>query len=67
MFNIQNAMNIVQQLQNPQQVLQKLGVPQEHMSNPQDAAQFLLNSGKVTQQQIDQAKNMYQQFMGNKK
>ena len=62
MFNIQNAMQMIQQIQNPQQMLKKMGIPEEHMQSPQDVAQYLLNNGKVTQEQINQASQMYQMF-----
>lgn len=65
-MNIQQAMNLVQQLKNPQQMLQKMGIPQEYMNSPQNVAQYLLDNGKVTKEQIDQAKNMYGQIFGNK-
>ena len=62
MFNMQYAMNMIQQMKNPQQMLQKMGIPQECLNNPQDVAQYLLQNGKVTQQHIDQATSMYQQM-----
>lgn len=62
MFNFQNAMNMIQQLQNPQQILQRMGVPQDCINSPEDTANYLLKSGKVTQEQIDQANQMYQKM-----
>ena len=62
MFNFNNAMNLIKQMQNPQQMLSKMGIPQECMSNPQSVAQYLLNNGKVNQQQIQQAQEMYRQI-----
>lgn len=59
MFNFQAFMNA---MQNPQQVLMKMGIPKENMQSPQQVAQYLLDNGKVTQQQIDQANQMYQMF-----
>ena len=61
-----NMQMLMQALQNPQQALQKV-IPQEHMNSPQDAVQYLLNSGRVTQQQIQQANNMYQNLFGGRK
>lgn len=66
-MNIQMMMNMIQQIQNPQQLLQNMGIPQECMENPQSVAQYLLNSGKVTQGQIQQANMMYQQMFGGRK
>lgn len=62
MVNIQQAMQLMNQFQNPQQLIQKMGIPQEFANTPQDVANYLLQNGKVTQQQIDQATNMYQRF-----
>lgn len=33
----------------------------QNINSPDDAAQFLLNSGKVTQEQVNQAKQMWNQ------
>ena len=67
MINFQNAMAMIQAIKNPQQMLANMGIPQEHLSSPDSAAQYLLNSGRVNQQQIQQASQMYQQMMGGKK
>ena len=61
-MNIQNIVNFMQQVRDPQQMLRKMGIPEEHMNNPQSAAQFLLDNGKVNQQQIQQAQSLYQQI-----
>jgi hypothetical protein len=37
-----------------------MGIPQEHIESPDSVAQYLLNNGKVNQQQIQQANMMYQ-------
>ena len=66
MFNFQQAMQMMQQFQNPQQMLQRMGIPQEHIGSPQSVEQYLLNSGRISQQQIEQAKNMYQKMFGIK-
>lgn len=49
-------------MNNPQQFISQMGIPQEVAKSPQDVANYLLNNGKVNQQQIDQAKGMYQQM-----
>lgn len=61
-MNIQNA---IQFMQNPQQMLQRMGIPQEYMSSPQSVAQYLLDNGKVTQEQIERANSIYNQLKGN--
>lgn len=68
--NLNDFMNLYQQMrQNPMQMLsRKFNIPQNiNMSNPNDIIQHLLNSGQVTQNQVNQAmqaKNnpMFQQF-----
>ena len=62
MFNYQNAMQFIQTMKNPQQFLQNMGIPKEHMNNPQDVEKYLLDNGRITQEQIDQAKNLYSQL-----
>lgn len=57
-----NLFQIISQLsQNPQQILQRYGIPQD-CNTPESVAQYLLNSGKVSQQQINQANQMYKQL-----
>lgn len=62
MFNIQNAMQIINQIRNPQQILVRMGIPQDKVQSPDSVAQYLLNNGRISQQQIDQAKTLYQQM-----
>ena len=62
MFNIQNAMQIINQIRNPQQMLVRMGIPQDKLQSPDSVAQYLLNNGRISQQQIDQAKTLYQQM-----
>ena len=62
MFNLQNVMTMIQQIKNPQQMIRQMGIPQEVTKSPQDVAKYLLDNGKVTQQQIQQATAMYQQM-----
>ena len=61
-MNPQMLMSMIQSIKNPQQMIQNMGIPQEAMNSPQDVANYLLNNGKVNQNQIDQAKSMYQQM-----
>ena len=59
MLNFQNAFQMIQQMQNnPQMILQRFGIP-DHLKSPDEVAQYLMQSGKVTQQQIDQAKQFF--------
>lgn len=62
MVNIQQILNTIQQYSNnPQPLLRKFGIP-EQLNNPQDVAQYLMNNGKVTQDQVNQANNLYKQL-----
>lgn len=54
-------------IQNPMQfmVQKKLNIPQEMMSNPDTAIQYLLNTGKITQQEYDWAVQQAKQIQNN--
>lgn len=61
MNNIMNMMNMFTKLtQNPAQTLLESGlnVPANIANNPQQIVQYLLNSGQVNQQQVNQAMQM---------
>lgn len=63
--NMKDMMNLYQQFrQNPLQMLQKrFNIPQNlNMSNPNDIIQHLLNTGQITQDQVNQAMSMRKQF-----
>lgn len=62
MFNINRAMQFVQQMQNPQQMLMNMGIPQEHLNSPENALQYLKDSGRVNQNHIDQMNSLFNQF-----
>ena len=57
--NINDLNNIYQQFkQNPMQMLSKrFNIPQ-NLNNPNDIVQHLLNTGQVTQTQVNQVMNM---------
>lgn len=59
-----NPMQLLQQLKaNPAQFLNRYGIQvQPGMNNPQAIVQQLMNSGRVTQQQFDQARQMASRF-----
>lgn len=67
MGNMANGFNVMQQLQqlrqNPMQFLRQRGfnVP-DNVTDPQAIIQHLMNSGQVTQQQMNQAQAMAQGF-----
>ena len=57
-----DIMNMLQMLkQNPMQILMQKGIriPQELSNNPQSIVQYMLNNGMVSQQQVNQAMQMY--------
>ena len=61
MINAQNIAGLYSQLKtNPAQALaSRFNIPQNvNMSNPNDILQYLLNSGQVSQQQINSAMAM---------
>ena len=57
--NMQNIMDLYNQMQqNPIQILsRKFNIPQ-NVNNPNDIIQHLLNSGQVTQTQVNSAMQM---------
>lgn len=62
-----NLVQMVQQIKsNPMQFLmqRKLNVPQNMMNDPNQIMQHLLSSGQVSQEQMNRAYQMAQQFGG---
>lgn len=57
-----NPMQLMQMLpqlkSNPMAILGQMGVPQNISNNPQAVIQNLMNSGRITQSQYDQAMQM---------
>lgn len=43
----------------------KLNIPQEYMNNPQGAIQYLMNTGRLTQEQYNQAVNQAKNLQSN--
>ena len=63
--NMQDIMNFYQRFrQNPMQMLnQRFNIPQNvNMNNPNDIIQHLLNTGQVSQDQVNNAMKMRNQF-----
>lgn len=60
-----NMMNVFQMLQgalqNPAPILSRMGMPNA-MQNPQQAVQELLNSGRMSQEQFNNLRQMASQF-----
>ena len=58
-MNQTNLLAMYQQLMsNPTQFLSQMGIPQEIMNDPNQIIQHLLNTGKVSQAQVNQAMQM---------
>jgi hypothetical protein len=51
--------------QNPTQFLQKMNIPQEYLSNPQGAIQHLMNTGRISQEQYNNANNQLKQMQND--
>lgn len=63
--NIQDIMNFYQRFrQNPMQMLnQRFNIPQNvDVNNPNDIIQHLLNTGQISQEQVNNAMRMRNQF-----
>lgn len=66
MLNIQTLFNAYSQLmQNPTKILQQLNIPQEYANDPQGAIQYLMNAGKISQQDYNNARNQLKQMQNN--
>jgi len=42
-----------------------MGIPQEYMNNPDEAIQYLMNTGKLTQQQYNELNKTAKQIQNN--
>lgn len=63
--NVKDIMDFYQRFRkNPMQMLQqRFNIPQNvNLSNPNDIIQHLLNTGQVTQEQVNNAMRMSKQF-----
>lgn len=67
LFNIQNFMNSFRQLAaNPAQyVMNQYGIPKEIAGNPDEIIKRMMNEGKITQDQYNQARSMAYQIQNN--
>ena len=58
-MNLQQALQMMGQFSNnPQIMLQRYGIPQ-NLKTPDEVANYLVNNGRVTQDQINQAKAFF--------
>jgi hypothetical protein len=65
-MNIQALFSAYTQLmQNPNQMLSQMGIPKEFQNNHQNAIQYLMNNGKISQAQYNNANNQLKQMQNN--
>lgn len=65
-MNIQALFSAYTQLmQNPNLMLSQMGIPKEFQNNPQNAIQYLMNNGKISQAQYNNANNQLKQMQNN--
>lgn len=65
-MNIKALMNMYSAVkQNPEKLFQQYNIPTEYLNNPQGAIQYLMNNGKITQEQYNNANNLYKQLQNN--
>ena len=66
MMNIKSLFSAYSQfMQTPNQMLSQMGIPQEYANDAQGAIQYLMNNGKITQQQYNNASNQLKQLQSN--
>lgn len=62
MFNPQMFGQFQQFMQNLPSIVNKMGIPQQYAKDPNGMIQYLMNSGKISQQQYNQAKSLERQL-----
>ena len=66
MMNIKALFQAYAQLrQNPSQVLQQLNIPAEYASSSEDAIQYLMNTGRISQKQFNDANAQFKQLQNH--
>ena len=66
MMNIQALLQAYTRLkQNPNQVLTSMDIPEQYRNDPNDAIQYLMNNGKISQQMYNNANNQLKQLQNN--
>jgi len=66
--SMQNFLGGFQQFMgNPMQFIasKKMNIPQEYMNNPDEAIQYLMNTGKLTQQQYNEVNEVSKKIQNN--
>lgn len=52
-------------IQNPMSFISKLNIPQQYMNNPNDVIQYLMNTGRLSQEQYNQAVSKAKELENN--
>lgn len=52
-------------MQNPMSFISKLNIPQQYMNNPNDVIQYLMNTGRLSQEQYNQAVSKAKELENN--
>ena len=66
MMNVKVLFEAYSQLmQNPTQFLQKMNIPVEYANDPNGAIQYLMNKGKISQADYNNANNQLKQMQNN--
>ena len=64
--SMQNMLGQFQQFMgNPLNMINKMNIPQEYMKDPNEAIQYLMNTGKLTQQQYNELNQISQKIQNN--
>ena len=65
MNSINNIMGMYNQFRaNPMQFMASMNIPQQYAESPEKAIQFLMDNGKMTQNQYNQVMQMYRRIKG---
>ena len=51
--------------QNPRAFFQRHNIPEQYLNSPDDAVQYLMNNGRVSQQQYNEANTKAKQLQNN--
>lgn len=52
-------------MQNPMNAISKMGIPQQYMNSPDSIIQYLMNSGRLSQEQYNQAVSKAKELQSN--
>lgn len=65
-MNVKALLNAYSQIkQNPTKVLESMNIPEEYRKSPNDVIQYLMNNGKITQQQYNLASEQARKLQNN--